>query len=180
MASITDSKNGNYQADQNNAVTMDTTIDLSDASIAFVEFWAKWEIETNWDYVQFFIQQEGQSNWTALAGPHTKKGNNEYLSNDEPYYDGFVDWVHEKIEISEFAGEKVKFKFVLVTDGYEQEDGFYFDDFIVSVISTATSVNENNMQKITVSNAYPNPTTGLFTVTYNVNSSIGNGELQIS
>lgn len=179
LASITDSKNGNYLPNQNNAVIMDTTIDLSDVSMAFVEFWAKWEIETNWDYVQFFIQQEGQSTWTALAGSHTKKGNNEYLSENEPYYDGFVDWVHEKIEISEFAGEKVKFKFVLVTDGYEEEDGFYFDDFIVSVISTATSLDENSMQNISVSNAYPNPTNGMFTITYNVNSTVVNGKLLI-
>lgn len=177
--SITDSKFTNYQADQNNAINLDTTIDLTDVSMAFLTFWAKWEIEPAWDYVQVLIQKDGESEWTALSGEHTKMGGNNYLNSDEPYYDGFTDWVNEEIDISEFTGGKVSFRFLLVTDSYEEEDGFYFDDFIISVISTATLIDDNSINNIFISNAYPNPANNKFTVSFNSDLRNDDGELQL-
>jgi len=177
--SITDSKFNNYQGDQNNAITMDTTIDLTDVSMAFLNFWGKWEIEPAWDYVQVLIQKDGESDWTALSGKYTKTGGNNYLNSDEPYYDGFTDWVNENIDISDFAGGKVSFRFILVTDSYEEEDGFYFDDFIVSVISTATFINNNSIGDIFVSNAYPNPTNDKFTISFSSDLRNEGGNLQL-
>ena len=177
--SITDSKNADYQNEQNNSITMDTTIDLSDVTIAFLEFWAKWEIEPAYDYVQIQIKKESQSSWNALSGMYTKMGNNNYLGVDEPYYDGYSDWVKEEIDISDFTGEKVSLRFVLVTDMFEREDGFYFDDFVVSVISTITSVNNNSNNNIFVSNAYPNPGSYNFSVSFNIGQNNKTGELQL-
>ena len=179
LNSITDSKNTNYQNEQNNSITMDTTIDLSDVDIAFVEFWAKWEIEPAYDYVQFLIKKESESTWNLLTGKHTKKGNNNYLAIDEPYYDGFSDWVKEEIDISDFTGDQVSLRFILVTDMFEREDGFYFDDLKVSVISTATSVNEESANSIFVSNAYPNPTSDKFSISFNTGMGNKTGELQL-
>lgn len=176
--SFTDSKNSNYLANQNNAITLDTAIDLNDVSMAFVSFWAKWELELAYDYVQIMIKKEGGNSWAALSGNHTKKGGNNYLNSDEPYYEGFTDWVNEEIDISEYTGEKVNLRFVLVTDGGVEEDGFYFDDFQISVISTATSINENK-NTIFVSKAYPNPTSTSFTINFNAGLNGGNGELQL-
>jgi len=174
--SITDSKFTNYQNNQNNVIELDTSIDLSNVSMAFIEFWGKWEIEPNWDYVQLMIKKESQTSWTALSGKYTKTGSNEYLNSDEPFYDGFTDWVKEEVDISEHIGEKANLRFILVTDSYEKEDGFYFDDFVVSVISTTTAVNEN-INNIYISNAYPNPNYDKFNISFNYGSTLSNREL---
>lgn len=178
-SSITDSKYQDYQNYQNNAITMDTSINLSEVSMAFVEFWAKWEIEPAYDYVQILIKKESEPNWNALSGMFTKMGGNNYLNSNEPYYDGFSDWVKEEIDISDYTGEKIILRFKLVTDNYEVEDGFYFDDFVVSVISTATSINEDPANSIFISNAYPNPGSNKFSISYNTGMGNKTANLQL-
>ena len=177
--SITDSKFSDYQSNQNNVITMDTSIDLTNVNFAFLTFWGKWEIEASYDYVQLLIQKDGQSIWVALSGEYTKMGGNNNLNSDQPYYDGFSDWVNEEINISDFAGGKVKLRFVLFSDGYVEEDGFYFDDFEISVISTATNINDKSINNVFISNAYPNPSNDKFTISFNSGLSNYGGELQL-
>ena len=177
--SITDSKNADYENDENSSIVLISSIDLTDVSVAFVNFWAKWDIEPAYDFVQFMVKKESENNWTAVSGKYTKKGANEYLDGNEPYFDGTTDWVNEEINISAFAGEPVSFKFVLESDSYVEEDGFYFDDFLVSVVSTATSLNENSKNSIFVSNAYPNPTNGQFSIDFSSGLNNSQGELQL-
>lgn len=87
--------------------------------------------------------------------------------------------MNEEINISDFTGGKVSFRFVLVSDSYIEEDGFYFDDFVVSVISTATYINDNSINNIFISNAYPNPTNDKFTISFNSDLRSEGGELQL-
>jgi hypothetical protein len=176
--SFTDSKNSDYNDNQNNAITKNSVVDLSDASLAFLSFWAKWEIEAAYDYVQVMVKKENDNNWTALSGKYTKKGGNEYLNAIEPYYDGNSNWVNEEIDISDFAGEKINLRFVLVTDGGVKEDGFYFDNFQISVVSTETSINENN-SSVFSSKAYPNPGSDKFTIIFKADINNENGKLQL-
>ena len=56
--SFTDSKNSDYNDNQNNAITKNSIVDLTDASLAFLSFWAKWEIEATYDYVQVMVKKE--------------------------------------------------------------------------------------------------------------------------
>jgi hypothetical protein len=166
--SITDSKNSDYQSGLNSKITMDTSIDLIDTDIAFISFWAKWDIEAGYDYVQILIKRTDDASYTPLEGKYTKKGANYYLDDSQPYYDGTTDWVHEEINISEYTGSEIKIRFVLVTDQYVEADGFYFDDFTVSILSTTTSVNSEELDQVFISNPYPNPHTNSFTLRYNL------------
>ncbi|PLX07972.1 MAG: hypothetical protein C0598_12985 [Marinilabiliales bacterium] len=175
--SITDSKDTDYQDNLNAYINLDTTIDLSDVNMAFLTFWAKWDIEPAFDYVQILIKPEGQNYYTALSGNYTKMGGNEYLENDEPYYDGTSDWIYEEINISEFTNSKVNIRFLLYTDSYVVADGFYFDDLSFSVLSTITDINENH-KEIFVSNIYPNPVDNTLKFSYNL-TNYQNAELSI-
>ncbi|PLX01415.1 MAG: hypothetical protein C0595_14865 [Marinilabiliales bacterium] len=165
--SVTDSKYTDYQDNLNATITLDTTIDLSETNLALLSFWAKWEIESNYDYVQVLIKTDGQNNYTALSGNYTKMGSNEYLDNDEPYYDGTSDWVNEEINISEFTGAKVTIRFLIYSDSYVVADGFYFDDFNVSVLSSITDIKEISPQ-VYISNIYPNPVENNLSFSYNL------------
>jgi len=141
-------------------ITMNTTLDLSTAAYAILNFWAKWEIEAGWDYVQVLISTNNGSSWTPLAGNYTKIGN-EYQAPGEPLYDGFqTTWIQEEIDLSGYLGSTVKFRFVLKSDTYTTEDGFYFDDFSVSVVNEATTGFENSAtlnQVNIISDPIPNP-----------------------
>ncbi|WP_188407908.1 M14 family zinc carboxypeptidase, partial [Hyunsoonleella pacifica] len=69
---ITDSPSGSYTNNENKSITLNSTIDLSSSSRAVVQFFAKWDLERNFDLVQLEASTDGGSNWTALCGRYNK------------------------------------------------------------------------------------------------------------
>jgi len=167
--SITDSPFGNYPDNHNSAVVLDTEVNLSNVGFAMLNFWAKWEIEQGWDYVQIEISTNGGSSWTSLAGKYTVTGNG-YQAEGEPVYDGFqTEWIEEEIDLSEYIGNMVTFRFRLKSDQGVTEDGFYFDDFSVKVVEFATTgMNQEitDKQLLQLSNPVPNPANGKVFINY--------------
>ena len=165
--SITDSPYGNYSNYQTNIITMNNGIDLTNAGYALLNFWAKWEIEAGWDYVQVLASTNGGGTWTPLKGNYTTTGNSNQAQG-EALYDGFqTTWVQEEIDLSDFLGSTVKFRFWLISDSYVTEDGYYFDDFTVTIVDIA--IGEKEIQGfncgVMISNPIPNPAKG--TVKFN-------------
>lgn len=157
--SITDSPSGDYQNNVNSSVTLTTPVDLGHASYAMLSFWAKWETEPGYDYVQIKVSKDGGSTWTPLTGKYTKPGGDNQIPG-EPLYDGTQNtWVKEEIDLSEYLDEEVLFRFTLVSDGGVTGDGFYFDDFQVTIIDNTTGIGENETSKVLFTNAVPNPAT---------------------
>lgn len=155
-SSITDSPNGNYNDDINSAMELSNSIDLSDVVSAQLSFYAKWKIETGWDYAQFEISTDNGSTWTPQCGEYTKTGNSQQNIDGEPMYDGFQNtWVKEKINLSDYLGQTIKFRFQMVSDGHVNEDGFYFDDIeIKAIFSNPANVVDNQFLNLSI---YPNP-----------------------
>lgn len=157
--SITDSPGGNYPNNHTGIVVMNQNIDLTDVAYAMLNFWAKWEIEQGWDYVQLMISTNNGGSWQALKGKYTVTGN-EYQAIGQPVYDGFqTSWIREEIDLSNYIGSNVKFRFMIKTDGWVTEDGFYFDDFSVSVVENQTTgirLSEAG-GSVMLSNPIPNP-----------------------
>lgn len=133
--SITDSPNGNYANYANTHITYNQSIDLTSAIMANVEFMAKWELESNYDYVQFLVSENG-STWIPMTGKHTTIGNH---STNQPLYDGTKDWIAEEIDLSQFIGKQIQVRFALRSDAGVNKDGFYFDDFKISTLTAQTS-----------------------------------------
>ncbi len=158
-ASITDSPDGKYENEDSNIVVLDSVIDLSLAEIAFAKFWAMWEVEADYDYVQFMIKEIGNGDWVALEGLYTHPGS-QNQPEGEPVYDGESEWVLEEVDLTDFIGKKVQFRFVLVSDQHIKKDGFYFDDFTVCIGSEITDIRETTSSKqngMKLFDAYPNP-----------------------
>ena len=157
--SITDSPNGNYPNNHTGIAVMNQNIDLSNVTYAVLNFWAKWEIEQGWDYVQLMISTNNGGSWQALEGKYTVTGN-EYQATGQPVYDGFqTSWIREEIDLSNYIGNNVKFRFLIKTDGWVTEDGFYFDDFSVSVVENQTTgIRLSEVGgSVMLSNPIPNP-----------------------
>jgi len=168
--SMTDSPNQDYDDGENSTLTLDTTISLANVSIAFLRFRAKWNIEEAYDYVQVLAKEVGSTTWTPLHGNYSSYGNN-YLDPDEPVYDGEQnEWVQEEISLMEYANKDITIRFKFYSDQYVTEDGYYFDDLTVSVISAITDVKAPEVEKnpVFVSEAYPNPGNDQFKVQYNL------------
>ncbi|MCD4735793.1 MAG: immune inhibitor A [Bacteroidales bacterium] len=178
--SITDSKNGNYSNNQTNICQLSQEIDLTTAAYAQLNFWAQWEIEEGYDYVQVLATATGSS-WDPLEGNYTVTGN-QYQASGEPVFDGFqTSWVYEEMNLSDYIGGTVKFRFKLKTDTYVTEDGFYFDDLTITVVDIATGETEIIPLKpeISLSEPVPNPTTGSFRIYSFIPESCRNLDMKI-
>ena len=131
--SFTDSPNGNYNNNSTKTMMYSSDIDLSNASSAMASFYAKWDIEADYDYTQFQVSTDNGNTWIGQCGNYTVPGTNANGSvqpNNEPVYEGTqATWVLEEISLSDYLGQIIKVRFILEADGGVKEDGFYFDDF---------------------------------------------------
>lgn len=131
--SFTDSPTGNYQNNTFKTYEFDQDIDLTYATGGDITYYAKWEIESNYDYCQFQVSTDGGSSWIGQCGLYTVSGGGGVQPNGEPVYEGFqTSWVQESVSISDYLGQNIRVRFVLESDGGAREDGFYFDDFSVN------------------------------------------------
>jgi PKD repeat protein len=153
--SFTDSPTGNYANNTNKTYTYVPAVDLTNASSAMVRFYARWNLEADYDYVQFLVSTDNGTTWIPQCGNYTVTGTNANGSvqpNNQPVYEGVQSaWVLEEINLSDYLGQVVKFRFKLGSDGGTVADGYYFDDFeilynlnappVAPVASFNTSVN---------------------------------------
>jgi hypothetical protein len=174
-ASITDSPNSNYTDTSVTHIETKSAIDLTNAKRALIKFRAKWELETNFDYVQLLIGTS-PDNYQPVCGQYTVMNGRE-----EPAYNGVQkSWILEEIDISEHIGKEIFVRFELKADEFVNQDGFYFDDFSVEIIADdATSITEttaflNNEIDIT-----PNPFVEAFTIDFTLKEPLQNLSIRL-
>ena len=167
-SSFTDSPTGDYANNVNSNFTFNQDIDLTIATSAMISFYAKWEIEADYDYCQFQVSVDGGNTWIGQCGNYTVPGTSASGSvqpNNQPVWEGIQSsWVREEINLSDYLGETLKVRFKLQADGGAREDGFYFDDFTVAYNVEDTSGSGLGISEISDLgiSLYPNPSNGIF------------------
>lgn len=156
--SITDSPNGVYANNVEDHIILQETIELGTTfEQIFLNFWAKWEIEPEYDYAQVAISVNS-GDYIPLCGRYSKLGTDNQ-DEGNPLYDGFQqEWVEEMIDITEYVepGDDLNIRFSMVSDGYLQEDGFYFDEVSLRVTDNSTESTSQQYESIFWT-LYPTP-----------------------
>jgi hypothetical protein len=114
--SVSESPEGNYGDDLDIAATL-TPFSLAGYTDASVSFWAKWDLETNYDYMWLEITTNGSS-WTEL---------------DE--FNGLQNsWVNKTYSLNNYLGQNyVQLRFRFFSDFMVTREGMYIDDFEIVV-----------------------------------------------
>lgn len=180
-----------YADNQSTSLQMNATLDFSNSPDALIQFYAKWDLERSFDYVQLEASTNGSS-WTPLCGNYTKAGasdgNNTYsgktgASNDFqpdglPLYDGDSQdkWVMEQVNINAqnnaflLGANTVYLRFSFNSESSNNQDAYYnadfegftFDDFSCMLINDESlSLTQMNQLPISV---YPNPVQEIVTI----------------
>ncbi|MCX8144273.1 MAG: M14 family zinc carboxypeptidase [Bacteroidia bacterium] len=156
-SSITDSPSGNYSNNANKYISLKNNLDLTNAVYAHLQYYTKFSTEKNYDFVNIYISTNNGSTWNPLCSKYQTPPSS--FGGTTPVYDGKqIDWVKEEIDLTPYVGNNILIKFVLTSDVYGTDDGFYFDDFLVRKIINPTSVNELNTINSDIL-IYPNPST---------------------
>ena len=130
---MTDSPVGAYANNSTKYCTMVTGADLSDLISGDLTYWAKWNIEADWDGVQLQVSVGGGA-WTPVAATHTQSGSGQGVQTaGQPWYEGVqASWVTETVSLAPWLGQSdVRFQFVLRSDSSVFADGFHFDTFVI-------------------------------------------------
>jgi carboxypeptidase T len=155
--SFTDSPTGDYNNNTTRTYTFNQVIDLSHVTEAAVNYYAKWEIESDYDFCQFQVSIDGGTTWIGQCGLYTSiaTSSDGVQPVGEPVYQGAQSaWVLEEISLSDYIGETdVRLRFVLKSDGGVRMDGFYFDDFELMYNIDYTGIEETGLS----AKSMPNP-----------------------
>ncbi len=169
-SSITESPNGNYPNNTTRIITLSNEVDLTEAIGANLSFYAKWEIESSYDYVQVEVSTNNGSSWIPQCGNYTHEGsNNNSQPTGEPLYDGLQsDWVLEEINLSDYLGEEILVRFQFESDNGVTEDGFYFDDLTINILDDETlNITDFEASQFSV---HPNPVSNILYITTPINN----------
>ena len=157
QTSITDSPYSNYSNNSEEIIQLIDPINLSGFVYAEINFDAKWNIESGYDYVQLEISNDNGNSWIPQCGKYTRKGIETHdFALDEPLYDGNQpQWINETVSLTDYLNEDILIRFKLYTDGGLRRDGFYFDNFKIKGVSENLGISE--IEQVSF-NIYPNPT----------------------
>lgn len=160
-SSMGDSPNGNYPSNSVLEIELDSVFDLTNIVSASVEMKINFDIEDDFDYVQFIAKSLTNNQEYSLCGEFSNLGTNNQDEN-EPLYDGQSNgWLNENVSLNDMAGHEIVLMFRLVSDAFESGNGFNFDDFSVFVEYEPLSLSEVSNNQISI---VPNPTTGMVTI----------------
>ena len=90
------------------------------------------------------------------------------------------DWVREAISLNDYMGKKVKLRFRLKSDYGTEMDGYYFDDFNISMLLDPTGGDEAKTDNVSLGIPYPNPADNQVAVSYNLPASAKSVALKVS
>jgi len=142
--SITDSPYRNYNDNAELTLTSNFSIGLLAAEAASVSFKTRHIIESNNDWVYFEVSTDNGQTWQAPG----------------PVFTGTqVSFVETTIDLANYLGNAVMFRFRMVTNESSQRDGIHIDDFRV-VWDIPTDITDDGMNiplRFNLQQNYPNP-----------------------
>ena len=136
--SMTESPFGNYTTSSTRTVTYNSTLDLSDATAAYLSFWVKYRAENFRDKLQVQASANG-SVWVPICGSNMVAEDNTTNGGTlggQPALTGIRDnWTHELFDLASYTNDPtvyLRFKFTSDSDGsafaFERDNGFNIDN----------------------------------------------------
>jgi immune inhibitor A len=116
--------------------SMSTTVDLTNATNAVLNFKTWYDIETDWDYASVQVKESGSNTWTTVQGNITTTTNPFDQNPGHGITGSSNGWVDASFDLSAYAGKNIELKFNYWTDVAVSLTGFYVDDISVTVDSS--------------------------------------------
>ena len=127
---LSESPSGNYSSGTTSTATYTSSIDLYNATAAYLSFWVKHRAENTYDKLQ--VQVSTGSGYQPVCGINTVSEEVGTLGS-QPALTGMREaWTREVIDLRNYLGNSaVNFRFRFTSNSSNAEDGFYIDNIEV-------------------------------------------------
>ena len=168
--SFTDSPGGNYSPSATAILTYRNQIPAQSTLKTFLEFDTRWAMSYGYDYAQVQITTDNGSTWKTPGGHYTYVGRvSPWFSFDTHVYGGVQPtWVHEIMDISDYAHHPFRFRYIMRSDEWYRMDGWYIDNVKISVLDSTTAIETIDQlpAEFSLLQNYPNPFNPSTTIKY--------------
>lgn len=122
------------------------TFDLRQTSQATLEFNTWFELEDGFDFAYVTVSTDQGATWTTLSAQHSSPGTYgpAFSGRSTGLPDAKDGWIHERIALNDFIGQKVMVSFQVLTDFEATGQGFAIDDIAVPEIGYSDDVETFN------------------------------------
>ncbi|NOX38199.1 MAG: S8 family serine peptidase [Calditrichaeota bacterium] len=156
--SISDSRIGKYKNNTRDSLTYLDFFDLRYVKSAWIDYYIRYDLERNKDFLYFQITPDSGQSWITLKEYTGRRGS----------------FVPDTVYINQFTGEQyehVGFRFLLVTDSTGTADGVYIDDISITVSNQKiTSISLKGIpsipEKYYLRQNFPNPFNPITTIEF--------------
>ncbi len=111
--------------------------DLTGVTSATLNYSTWYDIEPDWDYAYVEVSTDGGQTWTVLTTPHsatTNPSGNAYGPGYTGLSGGGPHWLEESLDLTPYAGQKIRLRFEYVTDDAVNRPGWTLDDLSIPEI----------------------------------------------
>jgi len=106
-------------------------------------FWTWFDLEKDYDYVYLEASTDGE-HWHMFSTPSTSGGNPTGNNLGKGYTGQSNSWIHETVDLSNYAGSKVFIRFEYVTDGAVNGEGFLVDDLSLPALGYTSDLESDD------------------------------------
>jgi len=115
-----------YANSEDTSLTLSSSIDLTSGTNPQLQFWARYELEDQFDFVYVELSTDGGGSW-----PNTLKTFTGYQTF----------WKRYQVDLSAYsASNDVQVRFRLVSDGSIVNDGIYLDDVVIANLPSSVTL----------------------------------------
>lgn len=137
MIDINEPYSGNYEWWSNQGDMIDNTLEINRSFLiggtpAWIEFWAWYDIEEDWDYAYVEVSEDGE-NWVSIPGNITTNENPNGNNLGNGITGSSDGWVKATFDLGAFYGKNIKIRFRYKTDQYINYSGITIDDIKVYI-----------------------------------------------
>lgn len=116
-------------------MTLTREFDFTNVSGPVAFSYSTWyDLEKDYDYLFLEVSEDGE-HWQIITTPSGTGDNPSGNSYGWGYNGESNRWIHEDVDLSQYAGKKVQLRFEYVTDAAVTGEGFLLDDVSVDAVN---------------------------------------------
>jgi immune inhibitor A len=109
-----------------------------------MNYWTWYDLETHYDYLYLVATTDDGNTWQIVKTPSCTEDNITGANYGCGYNGKSKSWIQEKVDLSQFAGQKVTLQFEYITDAAVNGEGLLLDDIEIPQINYKTDFETDN------------------------------------